>query len=258
MLLLLFFKWCSRVTAFLDGTDLVDLSTALNLFLLFDLNSLHFSFCSFNVWFCFALSQFKYFLLYSSLETIKLLNLITVILNDRRDNNATQEGDNCGNGHFWISCLFRGCYRMLYWNFSSLLESGALNRFRHLRFSCLIWLINESLSTSPMELFFSFSFRRRGLLLHARNRTNKFDTLRSCSFPAGYYCAGYTFYIFLAVVLAVRDRKSIVGTAFRARNARFSLLHWTSRGLHRKKNKTNSKRIKQLFINLCPCVVCRF
>lgn len=35
-----------------------------------------------------------------------MLNLITVILTDRRDNNATKDGDNCGYGHFLVSCLF--------------------------------------------------------------------------------------------------------------------------------------------------------
>lgn len=77
------------------------------------------------------------YLFYSSLETIKLLNLITVILNDRRDNNVIKDGDNGGIGHLVISCLFGGCYRMLV-EFFLALQGVALNYFRHLCFSCLI------------------------------------------------------------------------------------------------------------------------
>lgn len=108
----------------------------------------------------------------------------------------TKDGDNCGNGHFSISCLFRGCcYRMVAGIFP-----GALNRFRHLRFSCLIWLINKALSTSRMELFY-FSLSAAAVCCTHGIKTDKFDTLRSCldCQQAILLLRGriYTFYIFL-------------------------------------------------------------
>lgn len=97
----------------------------------------------------------------------------------------TKDGDNCGNGHFSISCLFRGCYRMVAGIFPRSSRLGALNRFRHLRFSCSIWLINKALSTFRMELFY-FS-----LSAAARTESKPINSILydPARLPAGYYCA---------------------------------------------------------------------
>lgn len=183
------------------------------LFVLFDFNSLHFSFCLFKVLFCFALLRYN-FLFFTGNNKIAKLNYSHL---ERPSGQQWLKMEIIAGTDTSRFPAFSAGTTVCYWNFSSLFE-WCTKLFPSLALFLLDLIDKWTAFNFSYGTFFFFSFRRRCC-------THGIKPINSILYDPARFQQTITAPDTLSIYsgrFSLCDRKSIVGTALRARNVIFA------------------------------------